>query len=573
MNLNSQSLFYPSQPDNPSDKIRYNLIQNALKKNGRPEDFNSVIRILSPPPQITNYARPGEFKNVKVAILGGGLAGLSAAFELRKIGFDITIYEALEDRIGGRVYTYYFGGQENLYNEFGPMRIPVAHETVWHYLNLFNLPTRPFIQYNENNFAYFRKARARNDRNGFNVMKNIYPKYDLTESERNTNWQRLQQLALDSHLYNAPPEVRAEAIQVKPFYNERTLIWSDNSNMRMMESTGLSQEAISLVSNFSPVLIGNLYNSYSDYIEESYPADMEYLYEIPGGMVKFPKAFMKSLTNPNPTDEYPDIAPINIGKVEYKSGCWVKGIGLDGFNKKVIINYDDIKLKDNLKGEFDYVVCAIPFSSLRNINLDPLFNGLKMRAIREVHYTQSQRTLLLCKERFWEKQGIVGGGSYTDLPITSIWYPSNHAKYINNPSDIGNQINNLPTDEPGVLIGSYNFGQDTTRLSNLPEEKLFNELKRELEMVHGLSVGYLDNVIEEYKILDWDKEPSFRGALTFFESEQKRLFSYSMTLPEYNNRIFFAGEHISGTHRWMQGALQTGMKAANDLTISCKMHG
>jgi len=45
-----------------------------------------------------------------------------------------------------------------------------------------------------------------------------------------------------------------------------------------------------------------------------------------------------------------------------------------------------------------------------------------------------------------------------------------------------------------------------------------------------------------------------------------------MALPEYNERIFFAGEHISAVHRWMQGALQSGMQAANDLAYACKKH-
>ena len=206
MNLNSQSLFYPPQPDNPSDYDRDLLFNYALFEKGWPEDFQLIKKIMAPPPQITKYASPGEFKNTKVAIMGGGLAGLSAAFELRKLGFDITIFEALDNRIGGRVYTHYFKGRQgNYYHEFGPMRIPVTHETVWHYLKLFQLPTRPFIQYCENNFAYLRNARARIDRKGTDLKTNIYPKYDLKENERKANWQNIQKVALDSHLLKASP--------------------------------------------------------------------------------------------------------------------------------------------------------------------------------------------------------------------------------------------------------------------------------------------------------------------------------------------------------------------------------
>ncbi|HEX9058597.1 MAG TPA: FAD-dependent oxidoreductase [Clostridia bacterium] len=562
MSLNSQFSFYPPQPDNPSDSDRYSLSHYALAQKGWPEDFSIIMKLMSPPPPVTNYIRPGELKGLKVGIIGGGLAGLAASYELRKLGFDITILEALKDRIGGRVYTYYFDRQKRLYNEFGPMRIPVTHETVWHYINLFKLPTRPFIQFDANSYVYLRKTRARNDPNGYNVMRYIYPKYNLKDWERSTSWQRLLYIGTDSHLLDSSPSGRAEIIQVKPFYQNKTLLWNSKTNINMMESAELSQDAISLVSNFSALLYGNLYNSFIDFIEEGYPADLAYIYEIPGGMVRLPEAFYNSFFDQHP---YKDIDQEYLGKVCYKAGCQVNGIHLGSSGTKVKLKYRDLKTGDDLDELFDYVVCAIPFSTLRNINIDPLFSNIKMRAIREVNYTPSQKSLLLCRERFWEKDGMVGGASYTDLPIASIWYPSDHAKYINNPDDIVVQFGNLPSNQPGVLMGSYNFNLDTTRLTNQPEEMYFEEIKREIEMVHGLRPFYLDNIVEGHKTINWNHEPTIRGALSFFSTEQKRIFSYGMTLPEYNGRVFFAGEHISAVHRWMQGSLQSGMQAANDI--------
>jgi Monoamine oxidase len=569
MNLNSQYSFYPLQPDNPSDQDRHFLSQYALSERGRPEDLNFIIKLLSPPPAITNYARPGEFKNLRVGIIGGGLAGMAAAFELRKLGFDITVYDALQDRIGGRVYTYYFDREKTLYHEFGAMRIPVTHETVWHYLKLFNLPTRPFIHYNPNGYVYLRKTRVRNDREGLNVMRYIYPKYCLNQWERNTSWQKIMGMGMDNHLLYAAPEERAEILQVKPCYSRRALLWSDNSNIRMMESAGLSQDAISLVSNFAPLLTQNLYRSYIDYIQESYPVDLSYLYEIPGGLVKLSEAFYDSFIAPDTSRYYGDIEPAQLGRVSFKPGCWVNGIYYDKFNKKVELKYRQLDTNDNLEEKFDYIICAIPFSTLRTMDIDPLFSGMKMRAIKEVNYTPSQKTLMLCRERFWEKDGIVGDSSITDLPIASIWYPSDHAKYINEPANAANQLKNLPVNEPGVIIGSYNFNLDTTRLTNQPDEMREREVKREVETVHGLPEGCLDRVVQDIKTLNWDQQPTFRGALSFFETEQKRIFSYCMAVPEYNNRVFFAGEHISAVHRWMQGALQSGMQAANDLAGAC----
>jgi monoamine oxidase len=565
MNLNSQFSFDPPQPDNPSDSDRFLLERYALDQKGWPEDFNLIKELMSPPPAITTYAKPGACSGLKVGVIGGGLAGLSAAFELRKLGFDITIYDALEDRIGGRVYTYYFNRQKNLYHEFGAMRIPVSHETVWHYLNLFHLPTRPFIQYNPCNYVYLKQARVRNDPYGYNVMQDIYPKYNLNGWERTTSWQRLTALGIESHLLSAPPEERSEIIQVKPIYSKEALLWGNNANINMMKSAGLSQEAINLVSNFQPLLCGNLYNSYIDFVQEDYPANLTFLYEIPGGMVKLPMVFQHSLLNPNP---FLDIPADCLGSVKYLGGCWVDGIYLESDGKKVKLTYQHLKSKQCLEEKFDYIVCAIPFSTLRTINISPLFSNIKMRAIREVNYTPAQKSLLLCKERFWEKDRIIGGGSYTDLPISSIWYPSDHAKCLKNPEDLLNDMRKLPWNEPGVIIGSYNFNLDTTRLTNQPDERTLEEIKKEIEGVHGLPPKYLDHIVEGFKTVNWDQEPATRGALSFFSPEQKKIFSYGMALPEYDGRIFFAGEHISAIHRWMQGALQSGMQAANDLVIA-----
>ncbi len=561
MNINSQYLLYPSQPDNPSDFDRRSLLYNALVLKGWPQDLNIITGIMSPPPDITYLAKPGQFKDKKVAVIGGGLAGLSSAFELRKLGFDITIFEAIKDRIGGRIYTYYFDRSKTLHHEFGAMRIPVSHETVWHYLKLFKLPTRPFIQYNPNGYVYLRNTRVRNDPNGFNVMRYIYPKYNLTRTERLIDWQKLLYIGTDSHLLNASSYERAEIIQVKPEYTGKALLWSDRSSINLMEGAGLSQEAINLVSNFLPLLYSNLYNSFIDYIQESYPANLTYLYEIPGGMVRLPLAFYNSFLKTRP-DEYDGIPADCLGRVKYKAGCWVNGISMDCDSQKVVLDYTDTAAMLNKRECFDYIICTIPFSSLRNVKIDPLFSDIKMRAIREVNYISSQKTLLLCRERFWEKDGIRGGGSYTDLPIASIWYPSDCVQNQNETKKLWRK--------PGVLVGSFNFNLDTTRLTNLPKSMQFNEIKREIETVHGLREGYLDGIVADHKTVNWDEQPTIRGALCFFSPEQKRIFSYGMAVPEYNGRVFFAGEHISAVHRWMQGALQTGMQAANSLVQSIK---
>lgn len=76
---------------NPTDTQRHGMLKEALLKDNRPEDFEYLMRQLCPPEDILTHGSPGQYKGIKVAVVGAGVAGLAAAFGLRKLGFDITI--------------------------------------------------------------------------------------------------------------------------------------------------------------------------------------------------------------------------------------------------------------------------------------------------------------------------------------------------------------------------------------------------------------------------------------------------------------------------------------------------
>src|SRR5262249_46047614 len=81
----------------------------------------------------------GQPKNV--VVLGGGLAGLSAAYELKKIGHKVTILEARKFA-GGRLQTIR-DFDDGLYAEAGPLAFPQSHTFTWGYVQEFGLPVRP----------------------------------------------------------------------------------------------------------------------------------------------------------------------------------------------------------------------------------------------------------------------------------------------------------------------------------------------------------------------------------------------------------------------------------------------
>ncbi len=559
---------------NPTDEQRHEMLKNALNAAGRPEDYDYILRLLSPSPDITNIVEPGELSGVKIGIIGGGLAGLTAAYELRKTGADITILEASEDRIGGRVYTHYFDSEGKYYGEFGAMRIPASHETTWYYMNLFGLNTLPMTAERRNNFLYVHNTRIRTTES---IEQYLYPKYDLTPQERNTPWSELNNYAFEHRYLQLPPEIRAELISVLPCYSKEFVPLMNMSLRENFEKLGLSQGAISLISGVDSSSGALLANSYDEIAQEVYSFDYINNYRIQNGNVNLPLAFFESFGSMKPHG-YKNIASNLLGSVSYKCGLCASGIYQSDYRNKVIVKYTNKAEGGDTADIFDYVICAIPLSALRTVEIKPYFTYMKMQAIMELHYIDAMTSLFLCNRRFWERNTeygkMIGGISLTDLPIESIIYPSDH-NYLDTPpvTKSVNSLTNQSTlkksssspEEPGVLTASYNLMQNSIHIGGLEAQTRFELIRQNVEEVHGLPRGYLNSFVEQHKTVHWNSEPLYRGALAYTLPKQKPLFAYTLQQPEYHGRVYLAGEHVSNKHGWMQGALSSGKEAANRL--------
>jgi monoamine oxidase len=96
----------------------------------------------------------------KVIIIGAGLAGLSAAFELSRLGHEVTLLEA-RLRPGGRVYTLREPFSDGMYAEAGAARIPDNHQLTLKYIKLFGLTLDPFEPGKLAQVAYIRGRRIK----------------------------------------------------------------------------------------------------------------------------------------------------------------------------------------------------------------------------------------------------------------------------------------------------------------------------------------------------------------------------------------------------------------------------
>lgn len=545
---------------NPSDEMRHQLLLESLVRQGRAEDYEYIVKLLSPPANITDFAPPGSMKGVKIGILGGGLAGLTAAFELRKMGADITILEAEEERIGGRIYTYYFNSNSRDYTEFGAMRVPVSHETSWYYINLFQLDTFAITSLNSNPFRYVHNTRLRSTDS---IETYLYPLYDLSTQERVTPWTEISNYAYQYAMRLLSPEQRAEMLQILPQYSDEYLSMINTSLRTFLQERGLSQGVLNLMYGLNPIA-GALYPiSFDESMTDNYTVDFLNFYRIKDGFIHLPFAFLNSFQDNVPV-QYQGIFLNQLGSVSYKPGHLVTGIYQPANYSKIQVKYirfGDIRESNEL---FDYVICTIPFSALRDVKIKPYLTNQKMQAIYEYNYIDSLKSAFLCKERFWERNtyygNINGGISITDLPVRIIVYPADHINAKGDQEQLAK--------ESGVLLASYSLGNEAIRTGNLMDWRRYQVIRENVEEVHGLPKGYLNSIVQEFKTVHWNREPNFRGAFAMGLPGQKNRFAYAMVQPEFQERLFFAGEHISTKHGWMQGALSTGKEVANQVVIS-----
>src|SRR5215472_14372858 len=85
---------------------------------------------------------PAERHGEEVAVIGAGISGLVAAYELMKLGVKPVVYEA--SQMGGRLRSQAFEGADGVVAELGGMRFPVSSTSFYHYVNKLGLQTRPF---------------------------------------------------------------------------------------------------------------------------------------------------------------------------------------------------------------------------------------------------------------------------------------------------------------------------------------------------------------------------------------------------------------------------------------------
>jgi len=169
---------------------------------------------------------------------------------------------------------------------------------------------------------------------------------------------------------------------------------------------------------------------------------------------------------------------------------------------------------------YSHVISTIPLTGLRTIDLSGAgLNVMQKTALRKLQYGPSIKIGMRFKSAWWtEKFGIVGGQSFTDLPIRTIVYPS-YGVDSATPST--------------VLIASYCWTNDAERLGSLINtgkteytEQLKELVLRNLAEVHNMPYDDLINEYEDMHAWDWNHNPLTGGESVDVDGSQSFAHSF-----------------------------------------------
>jgi monoamine oxidase len=191
----------------------------------------------------------------------------------------------------------------------------------------------------------------------------------------------------------------------------------------------------------------------------------------------------------------------------------------------------------------DHVVCTVPPPVLRGLDVEPAFSAARRTAIAALGATSLTRVLVQTRTRMGRAQAMPAS-AIADLPVKWVW--------------------DATATQPGArgILDAHVGGAAARRLGRLPTSERVRQVLTCLERVYpGVA-----RQVEATALLDWDAEPYARGAYAWFRPGQ--LTTLLRPLAGVEGRMHLAGEHLSSASGWMEGALDSGLRAAREVVFS-----
>jgi len=458
-----------------------------------------------------------------VVVIGAGISGIVAAYELERLGHRVEVLEAAPWP-GGRIHTHRFGeGVTAPFVELGAMRIPAHHRHTMSYVDELGLTTRlsTFRSLFSDEGAYHTTSV------GFIRVKDaaqtLVAEFRQAYDPKGVHYRR-EVLLFGSWLAAigdaiAPANFRggprgeiireliglAQDVDLAPFLRGEA---ADRFDLH-----GFFAEHPQIRQTGS----GRLHRFLDDILSETSPD----LVRLDGGMDQLPLGLAARLRGPVHRDH--EVVGIEVGE-------------------------DDVVLRVRHGGRTsvrraDYALCTIPFSVLRAIPCSGI-SAAKRAIIDEVAYWSATKVAFLCREPFWEDDGISGGASFTGGRVRQTYYPPVEGDRARG----------------AVLLASYTMGDDADVLGRLPKAERHAVVLDEVAAMHP-QLAQPDMVLETVSRA-WGQHPwTLGGGVTRWGKDTEACIAERDAAARPEGRLFFAGEHCSSTTAWIDGAIESAVDA------------
>jgi len=480
----------------------------------------------------------GRADGKRVIILGAGLAGMTAAYELSKLGYETPILEA-RDFAGGRVQTARRGftltevtgvTQRALFDEgqhinHGPWRIPYHHRSVLHYTKEFGVPLHIMVNDNDNAWDYREEegnpwSGERRRRREFRADMGGYTSELLAKA--------VDQGALDDELTEDDRERLINYLVLFGGLNRDALEYRGVAGRGYDEDPGAHDNpgVPSDPHNFRDLLRNSVINGFRAVEAHTQKNTM---FEPVGGMDAIAKGFERAVgQHIHYSHEVKEIRKLDDG---------------------VVVTVENTRTGETREVEGDYCICTIPLSVLSQIPAD--FSDDFAAAIQAPSYATTGKMGLQFGRRFWEEDDHIYGGHTTTNVGGNITYPSYDWQ-----------------GQKGTVLAYYNFGGQAVEVSAMsPEERIRYAIDFG-KKVHG---DVYEREFEAGFSVAWHLVPYSLGGWASWSGDARR--DHYPRLLEPDGRIFLSGEHLSYMTGWMSGAVESAWIQVEKLHEHAQAHG
>lgn len=438
-------------------------------------------------------------------VVGAGLAGLTAAFELLESGFRVTVLEA-RDRVGGRVWTIRDAFQRGQTADAGGEFIDSYHTDLLHYVRCFGLRLVPIRGTRRYYFGgqFIPADEFWADPGRFGLAAHV-----------SRDWLTFQASVAEAAAGITPPE--APWATIDPAF-DRVSLWEWAGQLGVHPDL---QCLLDLVVTGDYAIDPDRLSAAQYLRDEAMLKGVKeagfHHYRLAGGTDQLPQAFAAALGD-----------RIRLGTEVIRIAQTANGVEVTARIAGSTVQV-----------EAGYLVCALPATTLRRIAVDPPWPAALGAAIAGLRYGEVTKVMLQFKKRLWRSPGgRVRGFVATDGPVQYAWEPPQVSRATSG------------------ILSIYLAGRRSWAITELPHPDRVDVMTRALDTLWpGLADGLIGAASQA-----WVADPWSQGAYSYYAPGEMLRFA-----PVWNepfDRIYLAGEHTSAWQAFMTGAVESGRRAA-----------